>query len=396
MDTFPIPQIPQYLKTILNPEDDAAWDTCWSTALKAALERGESFEVIRFLAMYFVGPEAEGLAGTFSWITILEEAGWTREKLAELMLARFKATDPNISEFESHQRREFLRHPPAWRVATNDDLAKFVEAEAREHPTEVLEQNAALAERLGAREADRLAVQACGFVRYPSEDAVATIMRFGREVVVDVVFEMVVNRTRNGGVPLRRVHELRLLAYAALETYFRRDSDQASYVWLGIKIALSRDERKPDPDQPFRVFRWLLKFAEEAPFEVDGWMRGRPFNPDEIKQRRDEYFAKRLREIMVELHYGFTTVAQTEHQGQRQLAAIIRDRGGELKFIESHRPGPHNDAIQDGIEVIVTLRPEGKPAFAYRGGRGFFTNLHPVAKPTSAMEAAVATRYGVV
>jgi hypothetical protein len=178
MDTFPIPQIPQYLKTILDPEDDAAWDTRWSTALRAAIERGESFEIIRFLVMYFEGPEVDGLAGTFSWIAILEEAGWTREKLAELMLARFKAEDPNVSDPESHQRREFLCHPPAWRVATDDNLVKFVEAEAREHPTEVLEQNAALAARLGAQEADRLAVQACGFVRHPSADHTQIMVLF--------------------------------------------------------------------------------------------------------------------------------------------------------------------------------------------------------------------------
>jgi len=392
-DTIPTPTIPDYIMSVFSDNDDTPRHTRWPLALAAALKNNAEPALIQWIVMYFEGKQND-LASSFAWIEILEAAGWQREQLAELMKARFKAEDPNVTDFGSQMRVEFLRHPLAWRLATDNNLIGFVEAEVREHPTEVLEQNAALAERLGQREADRLAVLACRFVHSLSVAAVETIMRLGREIVMSVAHQVVVHRGFSGGVPLRRVHELRLLTYAAMETRFDERSDRAGYIWIGVRDALSPDKRKPDPDQPFRVFRWMLKFAAEAPFEVETWMRRQ--NLDEVKQRRYEYFVEHLRKTMVDFHYGFATVDQTERDGQRQFEVVIKDRGGELKFVEAYKPSSRDDAIQDGTEVIVTLRPDGKPAFVYRGGRGFITNMHPVAVPTPAMEATVATRHGVV
>lgn len=384
-------QIPSDIIAILeDSHGEELWNTRYERALKTALEQKLDREIVRQIVLYF-SSASFNLADQFSWLDILEQAGYDKETLRELLLDRFEVEDPNCN-LPNIRRGEFLRYPPAWRLAEPDQMIKFVERMIEVNAGDVLNLNVELAVKIGQQEADRLAGLACQFVQRLTTNAIKTLEHLPPQRRLEVATNLA-RSTFQHSTFLRQVDELGFLVRAAVEFI---DSGKGGEFLLSAlshsvknpwKFGESK-ERNSEPERPIVAYRWILKALRNPKLPHERWMDSCETTPEKVGQRRAEEIDKVLRKVLEEAGFCFARVRGIREQDQLQFQAVVADGWWQIVFIEPFQ-GPRFDIVRDGTEVIVPRCPTENTLFERGRVCGYLHYMHPAEPPTSEMEEAI-------
>lgn len=343
----------------------------------------------------------------FTWMAVLERAGYTKAQLVDMLHEMFRATDPN-ADIASHHMGDFLRAPGSWWIfETVNSFIESINGCVMVAPGSILQFADSIAAKIGAlkegdvrnldtvnndtvnryqqigqNEAMSLVRQAFRKVRVLNSMAqVDTALKLRRDELSRLCEQIMVRQATTHHLTRQEVVLFAAaLANDRLTLETQRAVERSILQEMGYRPPRTNSsETELDCwHRPVRLYRWIMWTWRHYPFKVTKQV--------ELKQK--------LKQKLEHQGWRFAHVANhIGRNGHELRTEVLLDGDRKNIYIVPNRP-ERDESLYHGDEVIVPKYVDNRlPVhFARANERGYLYEMHVAGPPSPGMMRAVEGR----